>query len=184
MDQKMIARYAADFLGGRPRVDRFYNTDSSKQIDILTCTGEGTFQSLSTIGLSQVDLGLRSGGVPLRVELMMAQLVDGDTAGNILASAAFEVMNSGRCAYGTVIQNVVRSYRPEGAMEHVALLTPVFWEKYEPLVTARTCVAWLLAVPISEAERMYLAKYGVDRFDQMLGEQGVDIMDEGRSSAV
>lgn len=36
MDNKKIAKYELAFIGGNPKVYRYYNEDESKHIDILT----------------------------------------------------------------------------------------------------------------------------------------------------
>lgn len=61
MNNKNVAKHALGFIGGKPSVDRYYNDDESKQIDIMT-SSSGVIKGIpvcATIGLNQTDLGLK-----------------------------------------------------------------------------------------------------------------------------
>ena len=96
MDKKIIAKYTLEFIGGTPKVERFYNVDESKAIDILS-SDFGELKGVSTcatIGVSNVNIGLSAKGKTLRVELIAAGAVEDEILGNILSSIAFDIFNS------------------------------------------------------------------------------------------
>ncbi len=186
MDNKKIAKYALSFIGGTPKVERFYNEDESKTIDIMTCTG-GKYKdiiTLATIGLSGMDIGLSINGTPLRVELMITGLAGNDALGNVLSTAAFGVMDDGYCNYGMVIRNVFSDNGIQSLLNHVVLLSPVFWENYEVLSAEDRTVAWLLAIPISESEYAFIEKNGIAAFDKLLEDKGADVFDFNREPII
>lgn len=186
MDKKKVAKYAHAFIGGKPKVFRYYNDDKSRQIDIMTCTGgecEG-IDTYATIGMCDVDIGLWTGDNVLRVELMMAGPEGNDLFANILASAAFDAMTTRNCAYGDVIPNTITTYLPDSEMKHLVLLSPVFWSKYRYLETKGTSVSWLLAVPVSDRECAFIKQFGINAFDELLEEKEADIFDLYRDSIV
>ena len=70
MDNKKVAKHALHFIGGKPSVARYYNSDESKQIDIMT-SDSGIIKGIpvcATIGLNRTDIGLSIDGKKLRVE--------------------------------------------------------------------------------------------------------------------
>ena len=83
-----------------------------------------------------------------------------------------------------VIPDVVRKYIKSTNMEHILLLSPTFWEKYAPLEEEEEVVSWLLLVPISNDEAVYIQKHGVEQFKSLLEEKNVDISDYNRESIV
>ena len=135
MDNKKIARYAHAFIGGIPKVVAYNNGDKSKTIDIMTCTDENALKdtSLSTIGLSSVDIGRTLDSMPLRIELLIAGRAEKEEYANILASSAFVIQEGKECDFGMIINDVVTPYVKDTDLAHVVLLHPVFWRDYTPL---------------------------------------------------
>ena len=72
---------------------------------------------------------------------------------NVLARAAFQVINSGwRCEPGAVFPGVVSAHL-ETALSHLFLTPPFLWEdELTSRVVGDKTVAWPLALPISEGE--------------------------------
>ncbi|MDO5337001.1 MAG: suppressor of fused domain protein [Eubacteriales bacterium] len=184
MDKKRIAKYAHAFIGGKPKVERFYNADESKKIDIMTCE-EGYcagIHTLATIGLSSMDIGMTVQNYDLKVELMLAGIPNNTMLGNILSTIAFQIMDIGTCRYGMLIPDVIAEYMPNHAMKHVVLMSPVFWNKYKVFTSETEKVAWLLAVPVSDRERKYILTNGIEVFDRLLGKKKADIFNLVRTS--
>ncbi len=176
---KEVARYALSFIGGDPKVARFYNEDESKAIAILTCTDSDLddLTALSTIGLNDIDVGQTFAGSPLRVELMTAGLAPEDTLGRILATTAFDVMDAGYCRYGAVARNVLSTNDIDSPLDHMLLLSPIFWSRYEALALPDRTIAWLYALPISEGERAFIEESGIEAFEAPLERSHADIFD-------
>lgn len=186
MDTKEIAKYALSFMGGKPKVTAYYNDDETKTIDILTCTTDSAVKniSLSTIGLSEFDIDKEIDSKTLTVELAMYGRDSDDVYANILSSVAFVIQEGHECDFGMIINDVVSPYVKNTELQHVILMHPVFWDKYSKLETVDEVVAWLLAVPITDAEKQYIRQYGIDEFDKLLFEKNVDVTDLCRISFI
>lgn len=186
MDNKKIAKYELAFIGGNPKVYRYYNEDESKHIDILTsqkgyCNNGITCAS---IGLNETDIGLMNEGKKLRIELIALGNLNDYKLENILSTCVFEIMDNKTCSYGMIIPNIIKNYVENTCMEHILLLSPIFWEKYSPLIDKDEIVSWLLLVPISTEEAKYIQNHGVDQFETLMEEKKVDISDYKRKSIV
>ena len=186
MDNKKIADYALAFIGGTPEVFEYHNDDKKKTIDVLFCDNKNKPENftVATIGLSAIDIGKTLNDLPLRVELIMAGVPGDDAFANIIASAAFVVQDAADCDLGMIIDDVVAAYVIDTDLQHVLLMNPVFWEKYEPLVTKEATVTWLLAIPISDIEKQYIIANGFDDFAKILDEENVNITDLHRKSCI
>lgn len=183
MDNKKIAQHAWEFIGGTPEVFSYYNDEETVSVDIMTCMDENfSVTTLSTIGLSNVDIGKEIDGKSLRVELLMLGDAHKEIFANILAAVAFRVKENQYCDFGLIIENVIEPYVSDTTVNHILLMQPVFWEKYSFLVLDENIVAWLLAIPISEDERSYIDQNGIDKFDKLLEHSNVDFIDLNRSS--
>lgn len=183
---KIVAKTELEFIGGEPKVTEFLNQTDQKKIDILKCVNaswEGV-QTCATIGLNSVDIGLISNGSKLRVEVLGVSDVSVNCFENILATTAFEIMDSQECFPGHVVQSVVREYLPDCEMQHILLTDPFLWEGAKSIVVGDICVAWLLMVPISDQEFKYAQENGVDALEALLEEKSVDVCDIYRESVV
>ena len=170
MNNKEIAKYALSFIGGTPKVHRYYNESEDKSVDVMCCT-ENKYTNtkvFSTIGLSNFDAGIVSEDKSVRVELIGITNSEVDDWDHVMASTAFEVIDSETLGYGMVIQNVVKEYIKDSTLEHVVLVSPVYWDSYAPLADDNVSVSWLLVLPISEYERQYIEKNGIDSFETLL----------------
>jgi hypothetical protein len=184
---KIIAAYSLDFIGGKPQVSAYYNTDESKTIDILTCTDSQYSDAIvvSTIGLTDVPIGLSVDGKELRTELIAIADVEYEELQNIVASAAFCIMDSGRANYGMIIENAFSDYLPENAtVKHAVLVPPTYWEKYQAINSADLVIAWLYLLPITDEEMNYIDENGIHSFETLLEENEVDTLDFERDSIV
>jgi antitoxin YqcF len=95
-ENKRIARYVASVFGGTPRVGEYRNASGSLSVDILSSVDqpvEGVV-SYSTIRLSDHVMPWSEGGGPPRLELAGACVSAAIKFPNMLASAAFHIMQS------------------------------------------------------------------------------------------
>ena len=177
MDNKKVAKHALHFIGGKPSVARYYNSDESKQIDIMT-SDSGIIKGIpvcATIGLNRTDIGLSIDGKKLRVELISACNLNSEAAGNILATIAFDIMDSKACGYGMVLPNVIGSYTRDTSLKHALLMSPVFWPEYKTLADNDCTVAWLMVFPITDSEKRYIEQNGFSAFDHLLEQTNTDV---------
>ena len=186
MENKKIAKYELSFIGGEAKVNRYYNQDESKFIDIFI-SKNGYFSTgitCATIGLNSLNIGLVNDGKEIKIELIALGMSDEFKIENIIATCAFEIIDFGTCYYGMIIPDVVTYYVKNTEMKHILLLSPIFWDKYIALEGDNEIVSWLLLIPISNGEAQYIQEQGVDAFDRLLEEKEVNIADYKRKSIV
>ena len=184
-NNKKVAIHAYNFLKGTPTVHRYYNDDETKQVDIMTCKADtqGMSDSLATIGLSQHDIKLISDYQPLRVELLCFSPHHTHRWENILATAAFNKMDSHYCKYGMIINDAILEYFSEVNCHHIVLMRPAFW-KIQSLNLLDYTVTWLLTIPITDKESAFIQEQGIDAFDKLMSEKHLDIVDLQRDSLI
>ncbi|MCI9077963.1 MAG: suppressor of fused domain protein [Lachnospiraceae bacterium] len=185
MDNKKIAKYALSFIGGTPEVIGYLNEDGTKNIDIMICSNGYIPDNVvySTVGLADTNIGKISENKALRTEIIILGTED-ERFADIISSIAFVIQDLEDCGHGMVINNVVSTYIENTELQHVILLHPVFWDRYNPLETENEIAAWLMAVPVTEAERQYIRANSIEDFEELLEKNNVDISDLYRVSCI
>jgi hypothetical protein len=122
----------------------------------------------------------------VRVEVAGVAHKHGSEFPNLLATAAlFVIRNSWLCAPGVVFPSLLSEYHLSSTLEHVLWVPPFPWEQLGAVeIGPGTRVHWLLAVPISEAERQLLDERGFDAFEALFAELEVEYFDLERASIV
>ena len=186
MDNRDVYRFTRSFVGGKAEVYAYYDAKKTKSIDIMTSsdTMYTKVDVYSTIGLSETDIGLRAGSRRLGVELIGVSDKGDEIMANILATVAFEVMDKKDCFWGKVFSDAVSAYDDTYDAKHIVLLSPEFWEGYHQLETPKEVIAWLLLVPISDAEKSFIDQNGINAFEDVLARQNTDITDRKRKSFI
>jgi hypothetical protein len=183
---RLIARTAAEAFGGRPEVVRYHDDAKRTHVDVLRCEDrpQRGVSSYSTIGLSDWPLYRGDEEYPARVELVGACSAGFDHFANVLASAAFAVANEGWfCAPGIIFPGLFAGERPTSPLKHLLFVPPFLWEQsLRTLDLLEKKVAWLLAVPISDAEMMFAEKEGPRRLEDVFEKEQIDIYDPDRPS--
>ena len=182
-DEEQVYRHIRKFVKGKAETLRFYNKNKDKSIDIVTSI-ESIYREVAvhnTIGLFKTDIGLTVDERSLRVELISVGDRDDDIMAEIMATVAFEIMDSGSCYRGKIYKNAVTVYDATYDAKHIILLDPVFWE-YEPLKVEDYIITWLLLIPISSEELRFLEENGIPAFEELLSEQSTDITNRKRKS--
>lgn len=183
--QKIAKHLHFVFDGVKPYVFRYWDERNIKKVDLLQCENspsEGLI-SYGTLGLSETDVGLVSDGKDLRVELV--GISNQEIFPNILTTAAFEIMDHQTIEYGYVMNNIISYYVKDTTTPHLFFISPAMWDKeLEELEDPQKYVSFLLAVPITEKERLFLKKNGVEELENKLDEAQADICDLHRNSVV
>lgn len=181
-----VAKAELRFLGGTPKVGRYTNENGEKTIDIFQSINvpQDGVQSCATIGLNSIDLGLVSNSHNLRVEIVGASDIAIENLGNIMASIAFEIMQSRKCFPGYIITNVIQSYIPNSEMQHVLLTDPFLWEEAKCIVDNDLVIVWLMMVPISDKEYQYAKENGVEELEKIFEAENIDIYNFHRESVI
>jgi len=169
-------------------VPRYYNDDEGYWIDIVSARDcpAGGVASYATIGLSGFSIGKLMGGTSLGIEIVGACERQDETFLNILSTCAFHIMAGGaKCFPGCVFQDVVGMYLPNRAMRHVIFVPPFGWEnEFAALDLPGKKVAWLQAIPISEAEYQFANEKGADELTALFAQRQIDYLNLERASVV
>ena len=187
-ENKKLARLAAAAFGGKPSVIEYLDDSETLSVDILSCADRPSpgVTSYSTLGLSDFPMFQDDKEFHVRLEILGGCDTDVDWFANVLSSTAFYIMRTGwLCHPGAVLQNAVHQYASDLAVRHLYFTAPFLWEDKLKTVQLETKkVAWLLSLPITDAEYRYCKKHGDDKFEELLERHDVDIFDINRSSVV
>jgi hypothetical protein len=184
---KRIAQAIAEAFGGRPSVVRYWDDAHAHHVDVAVLRDHPhpAISSYATIGLSDWPLPQEDADDSLRVELLGACRTTYGVFGNILATAAFCVINSQcGCFPGAIFANVVSAYH-QSHMCHLMFVSPFLWDdRFKTLNLSTKTVAWLLAVPISDAERSFAESQGSEALERLFEQHSIDIFDLDRPSVL
>ncbi|WP_422773617.1 suppressor of fused domain protein [Plantactinospora sp. WMMC1484] len=185
---KAIARTVAAVFGGSPRVVEYLDADGASRVAVLHSTDHPWpgVTAYCTIGLSDLALP-REVSPPLGVELLAAC----DSAlhprfAEALSTAAFFWINDGwEPEPGACFREVLRMHLPDTRFPHFFLTDPYLWEgEFRSTAVGDKTVAWLLAVPVSEAEADHAEQHGPDALEELFERHEIDITDPERASVV
>jgi len=183
-ENKEIAKHARSVFGGQPTVVKYWDDSHASSVDILIAQDAPTsgVTSYATISLSDHSIELQVEKIPLRVEFVASIATAYKYGPNILATCAFNVINSKmKCGPGQVFPRVVELYCADSDMKHIVLAPPFIWS-LKTLNFATKTVAWLFAVPISNNEYAFLRENGSDALERRFEEQQIDIYNLNRKS--
>ncbi len=180
---RTVARALATALGARPEVRRYHDDSRESSVGLASLVDHPVPQvtTFATIGLSDHPL---PGSVkpPLGVELMGVCTSKVAKFANVIATAAFFVINNRwRCEPGSVFPNVVTRYL-DTPFKHLMFVPPFYWDDLQSRVVEHKTVAWLLAVPISDTEFKFVDKNGSEALEDLLERNESEIFDLNRPS--
>lgn len=170
--------------GGRPKVVRHGDEAERNFVNVaaLRDSPVAGVTAVATVGLSDHDLGLGA----VRIELVGAFPSSFEWGVNIAATCAFNAFKDGvRTMPDAIHLGVVSTYRANPALPHIMLVDPFLWKDGPATLDAGGFkVAWLMMVPISEAERTFAVRKGAHTLTALFEEAQIDIFDLDRSSVV
>ena len=185
---KTVAKTAAAAFGGKPRVTRFWDDDHRNSVYILSCEDgpQRGVTAYSTVGLSDWPLYYGDEEYHTRLEMVGACGSSFERYDNAVATAAFNVINSGWFYYpGAICPDVLSLYVPSTTMKHFLFVPPFLWEDELPTMELEhRKIAWLLALPISDEEQSFAESNGSDELEELFQEHQIDIFDLERPSVV
>lgn len=177
----------AVFDGARWSVINYLDKDEKSEIYVLhsTQTPEEGLTTYCTIGLSDYTDDHYDVSPPLGVEIVaVSNLPD---FGEVVSTAAFCVINSGYHARpGGAFPGVVRLHHPDTTVPNLMFAAPYLWDDdaLRSRVYGDKTVAFLQALPISDAETQYLLDHGPDALEDLFKEHDPDFVDLQRPSVV
>jgi hypothetical protein len=185
---KQIAKdMRAVFDGAQCKVINYLDKDEKSEIHVLhsTETPEEGLISYATVGLSDYPDDSYEVDPPLGVEIVtVSNLPD---FGEVVSTAAFCVVNSGyRVQPGAIFPGVVKLHHPDTTVPNLMFVDPYLWddEDLASRVYGDKTVAFLQAVPVSDAETEYVLENGSDALSALFEEKDPDFIDLQRPSVV
>lgn len=181
-DLKNIAVYLKEIFDGTPEISRYYCSDESRYVDIISVTHESGLSDVGTIGGC-----LRKNHTKPEIPVEIVGVVEHKYLELFSETISFIVlcMDTDKCCYlpGTVIFNAIPDNNYQ--MKHIYLCYPFCWNNgIETLNIKEQNVAFLQALPISETERIFLFKHGIDAFENLLEETNAQYFDLNRKSII
>ena len=170
------------------KVKSYWDETKENWIDIAMCPDRPFEQVISyaTIGLSDFSIGKVVDEIQLGVEFVGACDQKYDKFPNIIAACAAKIiLDCSSCFPGAIYPDVIEMYLPEIDMKHILFHPPYGWDQeFETLHFPTKKVAWLLAVPISEAEYQFSREKGVQALNTLFVENQIDIYNLERKSII
>ena len=185
-NKKIIFKNLNEVIGFTPKVVAYYDINKTSKIDLYIGDDRPDFgiSTYSTIGLSEYSIDVTGkNGKDIRVEFIAICNSDVVEFPNILASCAFNIINSKySCKPGTVYSNIISDYYDNVEMEHIYFTSPFLWENLKSLEIDNKTVTWLMAMPISNSEFEFLLANGSDALEDLLEKSSVDVFNMNRKS--
>ncbi|MFM5955399.1 MAG: suppressor of fused domain protein [Novosphingobium sp.] len=174
--EKLIGRYVRSMLGDVTQVHRYADDDEAN--DLFLASGSDWpvkgVTSFGTIGLSRYPVQIGSGTVNL--ELLGACATATKKFANVVASCALEKIKNGTTiVHGSTLRNIVTQYAISTTMNHIFFTSPFLWEGFGPQIFAGTEIHWLMAIPISDSELIYLERFGPDALEARFESEQIDV---------
>lgn len=172
-------------------VTRYWDENDENHLDLMRCDHFPTkgVACYSTVGLSNWPLYYKKNGeyheFQARLELLGMCDDDCEVYPNLLLASAFCIINSKWFCYpGAIYLNVLKIYSASRTMRHILFYDQYLWDESIALRIGEKEVVWLMAIPISDAERHYAKEYGIKALTNLLEERSVDASDLNRPSVV
>ncbi|RZS37447.1 suppressor of fused protein SUFU [Herbihabitans rhizosphaerae] len=168
--------------------DVFEHTDEAGEpvADVIVATDrpQDGATSYSTVGLSNHPLSEMEDEYPTRVEIVGACASDVEYYGDVLATVALNIRDSTWFPQpGGILPDAIGVHDSDVATKHVLLTPPFIWDDGpHTMYLHDKTVVFLFALPISDAEREYADKNGVEALGELLDEHEVDVFDLNRPS--
>ncbi len=187
-DNIKIARFVAEAIGFKPKVNAYWDEKEENSLDILEVIDpiDQNVKFYCTLGLSDFEnnIDFNDGTRNIPIEILMSGNEIYEKIPNILSTCGFYLAkNKWNCQPNTVFKDQIRMYYENTDMEHILFTAPFLWsDKLAPLELEHKTVNWLFAVPISDKELIYKEQLGTEALLDLLEQKGIDIFDLKRKS--
>lgn len=181
--RKEWANILRDQVPGEVKVTRFCDDKKTCSVDVFTSrNSEGIVAA--TIGVMDLDQS-KNETVQVFSEILMDVRGQNEIIGNVISTVGFYLLKYGwKAAPGIIFRRMVEMYDPKSPVPHVMFIPPFQWGTGMSKVKLSTKTVYpLLAVPISDSERIFVEKNGSDALETLWSEKRVDVLDWGRRGA-
>jgi antitoxin YqcF len=187
-ENKTIAKTLVKVFGGKPSVNFWWDEPETTSVALLKCENapEKGINSYATVNLSDHPLIMDGKEYPARVEIVGACAASAEEFPNVLTTCAFNIIkDKWFVAPGVIFPGVVDMYDLSDTLSHILFVPPFVWNDEPRTMEFPTkTVAFLQAVPISDAERDFANENGPDALESLFEEHQIDIYDINRASVV
>jgi len=183
-EDKLWAKHVVALTPGKPKVTKYWDDGEKYSIDVLAiATDSGKI--CATLGLSKVVQWTES-NPPIRSEILADSKNSDIKIENVISTAAFYILKDNwRIKPGVVFEDIVSWYISGQELKHLLFIEQYQWGKEMSRFEGGTVPIFpLLAVPISESERVFIKEFGIDALQEIWQQKHVDVCDWARSSAV
>ena len=183
-ENRQVARIVDDVFGGNSRMSGYPDLDEQRRINVLSRPQRNDLISFCTVGLSDFQPPVEV-HPPLGVEIL-AVSERKEFARVLVATGLYAIEHGWLLSPGTIVLDVVAEQMDSPLLPHLLLLEPFLWEDtdFSSRTLSSKTVAWVLGVPISQAEGQYCHEHGFDALDDLLMEAQPDYFDTQRPSTV
>ncbi|MDO5560839.1 MAG: suppressor of fused domain protein [Oscillospiraceae bacterium] len=195
-EEKMIESLK-NVLGGEQKAFSYHQENGKKNstpygdIDILFAKSSPSkgYLTASTLGMVNRTTGYKdkNSQKEIRAELIMSSYGGSDLIGKILSTAAIGICDNGiQYGYGTLLKGILEGYLPNSDMKHLFLMLPppIWSDKFKVIDCEDSIVVFLYALPISDAEKEYMAEHGIDELQNHFVQENIDMFDLNRKSVL
>ena len=182
---KAAARKVREVFGGTAKIFRHYDVPEEHFIDILSCDDPAApLTSYSTLGLHEYPNLIDEDDI--RVELCGTAPTAMPDFANVLGTCAFNVIKDQWRAFPAIAYpDVVKMYYPEAKMRHICFAEPFAWEDLHTVhLPGDLIVHWLMVIPISESEYVYMHEQGWSELENLFVEKEIDYWDLNRTPVI
>lgn len=184
-ENRAVARHLCSIFESKGRVIAYGDEAEKSSVDIIIFDDTPTvgMTTASTVNLANTDIQLYAGNKSLRVELINSFNSDQFWGANVLATCAFNLINTGMIPQpGHIFLRVLEMY-DNSDTQHI-LFCPPFVRDIASLHFDSRIVTWLAAIPITQQEYLYSLANGTDALEALLEDNDVDVFDLRRRSIV
>lgn len=183
--EQKLGQFVRNQFGNSTKVVRYGDDDGDR--DIFLVTGENVpvdgVTSYGTVGLSLVAQQFL--GQEIFVELLGACASATSEFDNLMASCVFEsVKNRSPIIYGSCLKNIIDQYKLSSTLRHVTFVSPFLWDDFEMRTVFDKDVHWLVALPISDVELVFLEERRINELENLFESQQIDAFNINRASSI
>lgn len=180
-----FSRKLRDKFGHDTRAVRFADDEEANSVFVISavnCPVAGV-NSYGSIGLYKHAQHMSD--KQISVEIVAACASSTPHMDNLLASCVFDsIKNGSNIVYGSCIRNIVAQYEISSTLQNVTFVSPFLWNDLNKVVVGNTVIYYLMMLPISDSEALYLQTNGIEALERRFNDAQIDIFDINRLPAI